>query len=38
MASYQSMQNALYMSYFLAAKSVPVVAAGVSVVFAVSPW
>lgn len=38
MSSYQSMENALYMSYFLATKSVPVVAAGVSVVFAVSPW
>jgi len=32
------MENMMYMSYFLATKSVPVVAAGVSIVFAVSPW
>ncbi|TYZ68567.1 hypothetical protein PybrP1_006094 [[Pythium] brassicae (nom. inval.)] len=30
--------NALYMSSFLAAKAVPVVAASASVVFAISPW
>ncbi|DAZ97147.1 TPA: hypothetical protein N0F65_004761 [Lagenidium giganteum] len=38
MASLQSLQNMLYMSTFLAAKSVPVIAAGTSIVFAVSPW
>lgn len=36
--SWQSLENAFYMSSFLAAKAVPVVAAGASVVFAVSPW
>lgn len=36
--SWQAMENMMYMSYFLATKSVPVVAAGVSIVFAVSPW
>lgn len=36
--SYQSLQNAAYMSYFLAAKAVPLVAVGSSVVFAISPW
>jgi solute carrier family 50 protein (sugar transporter) len=36
--SWQSVENMMYMSYFLATKSVPVVAAGASVVFAVSPW
>uniref|UniRef100_K3WSB2 Sugar transporter SWEET1 n=1 Tax=Globisporangium ultimum (strain ATCC 200006 / CBS 805.95 / DAOM BR144) TaxID=431595 RepID=K3WSB2_GLOUD len=35
--SWQSMENMMYMSYFLATKSVPVVAASVSVIFAVSP-
>jgi hypothetical protein len=38
MSSAQSLQNAAYMAYFLAAKSVPLVAVGSSVVFALSPW
>ncbi|KAG7392872.1 hypothetical protein PHYPSEUDO_014359 [Phytophthora pseudosyringae] len=36
--SLQSLANAAYMTYFLAAKSVPVVAVGSSIVFAISPW
>ncbi|KAG1710070.1 hypothetical protein DVH05_017078 [Phytophthora capsici] len=36
--SMQSLANAAYMTYFLAAKSVPVVAVGSSIVFAISPW
>ncbi|KAG6959809.1 hypothetical protein JG688_00009916 [Phytophthora aleatoria] len=36
--SMQSVANAAYMTYFLAAKSVPVVAVGSSIVFAISPW
>ncbi|POM75342.1 Hypothetical protein PHPALM_7568 [Phytophthora palmivora] len=36
--SMQSLVNAAYMTYFLAAKSVPVVAVGSSIVFAISPW
>lgn len=36
--SWQSLENMAYMAYFLAAKSVPVVAVGASVVFAISPW
>lgn len=34
----ESLSNAAYMTYFLAAKSIPVVAVGSSVVFAISPW
>jgi hypothetical protein len=37
MASLQTLENWLYMSYFLAAKAVPMVAVGSSLVFAVSP-
>ncbi|KAE8896280.1 hypothetical protein PF005_g7498 [Phytophthora fragariae] len=36
--SMQSLVNAAYMTSFLAAKSVPVVAVGSSIVFAISPW
>ncbi|RLN66571.1 hypothetical protein BBJ28_00010151 [Nothophytophthora sp. Chile5] len=36
--SWQSLENAVYMSSFLAAKAIPVVAVGSSIVFAISPW
>jgi hypothetical protein len=36
--SMQSLVNAAYMTSFLAAKAVPVVAVGSSIVFAISPW
>ncbi|RLN37203.1 hypothetical protein BBJ28_00013256, partial [Nothophytophthora sp. Chile5] len=35
--SWQSLENAVYMSSFLAAKAIPVVAVGSSIVFAISP-
>ncbi|CAH0520346.1 unnamed protein product [Peronospora belbahrii] len=38
MSSLQSLANAGYMTYFLAVKSVPIVAIGSSIVFAISPW
>lgn len=33
-----SLENALYMSSFLARKAVPALAIGSSIVFAISPW
>ncbi|CAH0488689.1 unnamed protein product [Peronospora farinosa] len=38
MSSLQSIVNAAYMMYFLAAKAVPVIAVGSSIVFSISPW